>query len=233
MIKKIMKDNEKGKTEQLDPRDFLRRANPKSAPFCSDERQGDGITFDTDNPPELPGATYVVADGIKKILGVDEETAWEMILRANLPLGAHGGPEHHGHNEKIAERIGPGGCGYGMAVETDPDAVGAPEKIPVSQRYARIVTKNGRVYNVSGLHKITHVTIVHKNAFSIDSDEARVAGLGILGCDAWLGVYYSDLLNQANPKHTISGSDLANHIISAMQGVARILAPDKEIIQIK
>lgn len=228
-----MNDKEKGKNEQLDPRDFLRRANPESAPFCSDERQGDGISFNTDNPPELPGATYVVADGIKKILGVSEETAWEMILRANLPLGAHGGPEHHGHDKNKTESIGPGGCGYGMAVETNPDAVGAPEKIPVAQRYARIVTTNGRVYNVSGPHKITHVTIVHKNTFSIDSDEARVAGLGILGCDAWLGEYYADLLNQANPKLPVAGSELTNHIISAMRGVVRILAPDKEIIHIR
>ncbi|MFZ5845196.1 MAG: cadmium-containing carbonic anhydrase [Patescibacteria group bacterium] len=147
---------------------------------CVDERQAEDAT----NGIELPGGTYSIIDFLKTHLGISEEEAWEKAQETGIPMGGHV-DNHHG----------PQGCGYAKLVETNPQAVSAPEAVPAASRLAKIEeAPNGQVMHYLGEHRPTHAVINHRVGFSLDPDKAVAGGLGIFNFDAWAVSEYAQRL---------------------------------------
>lgn len=158
---------------------YLRPANKKKS-RCIDERkpeegENDGVA--------IPGGTNSIIDTIKFIKHVDEDTAWQLAIDADIPMGGHI-DKHHGAL----------GCGYERLVEQNPDSVGAVESVPAAQRLARIQNAHGEILTLLGDHHPTEAIINFREGTTIDTKKATGDGRGIFDFDIWAMNGYAEKL---------------------------------------
>lgn len=169
---------------------------------CVDERQSDVM-----RGVELPGATFSVVDGLKKVLGLREHEAWDAVANAGIPISAHVDTHHH-----YSAR----GCAYAAIVERDPELVGAPERVRANERLERVRALNGTVSTYYGEHARNPHAVLnwHKN-MSMNPYGLRLNSVFAFNCDGWVPDVYARQLD-------LSWRDtrkFRNHIVDAYESL--------------
>ncbi len=225
--------NKENMKENMQPVDYLKKADIKEI-GCVDERPKKRKNADTiwKLSVKIPGATYGIVDGLKEVLSVDEDRAWEIVERSGLPIQIHFGPEH-GHGEENEDNVGPLGCGYANLVENHPEKIGAPEAVKANDRLKRVEGLHGSHYNVYGPHDIKHAIVVTREGVSIDTESSFADGVGILSCDLWAASAYAEMINAANPEIALDKDVFTKQIAHQFELVVAALAPTLKIEEIK
>jgi hypothetical protein len=198
---------------------------------CVDERN---VLDDTDNliAVKIPGGVYGIVDALKSVLHISEDKAWNIVARANLPIVIHTGPEH-GHYPNEVGKVGPKGCGYAKLVQNSPEKVSAPEAVGAGERLERVKKLGGKIYIVTGEHKIDRVVIVRKEGMTINQKRALENGVGILDCDVWATGVYADKINEVDPGINLNKEEFVEQITKEFRAVAAVLAPKIAIEEIR
>ncbi len=165
-------------------RQFLHRESPWRL-RCVDDRQADDL-----NGVELPGATYVVVDGMKRVLGLTEWRAWEEAQRHGIPISGHTDNHHHGRHRQGH------GCLYAVVVEQEPHVVGAPESVRADERLETVRALGGTVTTYFGSHPTNSLAVLNWiKDYSLDPDRLRLNGIYAFNADAWAADVYARQLD--------------------------------------
>jgi hypothetical protein len=203
---------------------------------CVDERKVDWPEEESNTnnlvAVKIPGGIYGIVDALKSVLHISENEAWDIIVKTNLPIVIHNGPEHS-HDPSTNGGVGPNGCGYANLVENSPEKVLAPEPVSAKSRTETVKKLGGQIYSVTGEHKIDQVTIVWKERMTIDQQAALNAGVGILDCDAWAAGIYANKINECNPEISLNKEEFVQQIVKEFKAVAAVLAPELTIEEIR
>lgn len=194
---------------------FLHRESPRRL-RCVDERQSDYM-----KGVELPGATFSVIDGMKKVLGLREHDAWDAAKRHRIPMSAHVDNHHH-----YTAR----GCAYAAIVEHEPKLVGAPESVSGEERLERVRALGGVISTYYGDHARNSYAILNwfKNA-SIDPFGLRLNGIFAFNCDAWAPEAYAAQLDLSKR----DAMRLRNHIVTAYENLIHKKIGIRRIVVLK
>jgi hypothetical protein len=193
---------------------FLHRENPRHL-RCVDERQSDYM-----RGVELPGATFSVIDGMKKVLGLREQDAWEAAKRHRIPISAHVDTHHHSAR----------GCAYAAIVEHEPELVGAPERVRADERLERARAYGGIISTYYGEHARNSFAILNwfKDS-SIDPYGLRLNGVFAFNCDAWAPNAYAAQLDLSKRDTT----RFRNHIVEAYKNLIHKKIGIRRIVVLK
>lgn len=194
---------------------FLHKESPWEL-RCVDERQSDIM-----KGVELPGATFSVIDGLKKVLGLREHEAWEAASTHGIPISAHVDTHHH-----YTAR----GCAYADIVEHNPKLVGAPERVRADERLEQVRALNGTISTYYGEHARNSFAVLnwHKN-MSMDPYGLRLNGIFAFNCDGWAPDAYAKQLD-------LSWGDTAklrSHIVRAYENLIHKKIGIRHIIELK
>lgn len=130
---------------------------------------------------KVPGAVYAVIDVLKSTFEFTEEQAWNRFMSTGLLPDVHT-DTHHGKK----------GCAYGKTVENNPQAVLAPEAIPVEQRYDCAVEKGGTSTEYAGDHHGNYAVINNRIGTTLHSQGFLSASQQELGSEEPLGSFCYD-----------------------------------------
>jgi Cadmium carbonic anhydrase repeat len=149
---------------------------------CIDERpiaegQVDGI--------HLPGGVYGLVDGLKEVLHISEDDAWQRIEKAGIPLDVH----TDNHHEIPGE-----GCGYAGKVQDAPDQVGVSESVSATSRFDHAKAAGGRVLTYIGGHKPVHAVINRREGMTLDQKKLWGEYSGTFVVDLWAIAHYASML---------------------------------------